>query len=140
MYRGSRLAASFLLFLTGAAATAVAIGVLPGTIGPGGPWAIVVVAVAFGIAHFFALVGVARARAWGRDLAVSLAEAGGGIAIAAIVVGMIGRVPAGSADGRGLAVWMLTMYALLGMSAGRVRLAGSSRRTQWPSPLLRVAA
>jgi hypothetical protein len=141
MYRGSRVAAAFLLFLTGTVSTALALGVVPGAVGSSGGWAVVVLAVAFAIVHFVALAGVARARGWGRDLAVSIAEAGGGIAIAALVAASIGRFPAGSADGRGLAIWMLALYALLGISAGRVRLSGWSRRSRWwPTPLLRVGA
>ena len=39
MYRGSRLAATFLLLLTGAPMAAIALGVLPGAIGSGGAYA-----------------------------------------------------------------------------------------------------
>lgn len=147
MYRGSRIAASFLLFLTGTAVGAVTLGVLPGAIGPTGPWLVVVLALALTIAHFVALVGVARGRAWGRDLAVSIAEAGGGLAIAALIAIATGADPlgpgaadAGRADRAGLAAWTLALYALLGIAAGRVRLSGWSRRSRWwPSPLLRIA-
>jgi hypothetical protein len=146
MYRGSRLAASFLLFLTGTAVAAVSLGVLPGAIGPDGPWVVVAMAVALAITHFVALAGVARGRAWGRDLAISLAEAGGGLAIAALIAIATGADPlgagagdAGRADRAGLAAWMLGLYALLGIAAGRVRLTGWSRRSRWwPAPLLRI--
>ena len=50
MYRGSRLAASFLLFLTGSAATAIGLGVAPAAVG--GAWPLALLAIVFGIAHF----------------------------------------------------------------------------------------
>jgi hypothetical protein len=147
MYRGSRLAASFLLLLTGSAVLAVGLGVLPGQLGAG-PWILVPVVVAAGVLHFVALVGMIRGRGWARDLSVSLAETGGGIGIAALVAMLLGANPfAGSplpgdaarADGLGLVVWMIGLYGLLGLSAGRIRFAGWSRRSAWwPAPLLRV--
>lgn len=151
MYRGSRLAASFLLVLTGSAVGAFGLGVLPRAIGPGGAWILVPIVVAFGIAHFVALAGIARGRAWGRDLAVSIAEAGGGVAIAALFAMLIGADPFSAtstlpaatarADGAGLLAWTVAMYGLLGLSAGRIRFAGWGRRSQWwPAPLLRVGA
>jgi hypothetical protein len=145
MYRGSRLAASFLLLLTGAPAAALAFGVLPGATGAGAAWVLVPLAVAFAVAHFVALVGVARGRSWGRTLAVSLAEAGGGLSFAAALAVLLGAGLFGAAADRatvfGLAAWMTAMYALLGISAGRIQLVGWSRRSQWwPTPLLRVAA
>jgi hypothetical protein len=145
MYRGSRLAASFLLILTGAPMTAMALGVLPGAMGAGGAWVVVPLAVAFGVAHFVALGGIARGKAWGRTLAVSLAEAGGGMSIAAAVAVLLGADILGAAGGRetalGLATWMTALYALLGVSAGRIRLSGWARRSRWwPAPLLRAAA
>ncbi|MGZ8515528.1 MAG: hypothetical protein ACXWXA_10855 [Candidatus Limnocylindrales bacterium] len=141
MYRGSRLAASFLLFLTGSAVGALSLGVVPAAIGPTGPWVLVALAHTHAIAPFVALGGVARGRAWGRDLAVSIAEAGGGIAIAALIALAMGPDPLGGgrADRAGLAAWMLGLYALLGIAAGRVRLTGWSRRSRWwPAPLLRI--
>jgi hypothetical protein len=142
MYRGSRLAASFLLFLTGSAVGALSLGVVPAAIGPAGPWVVVALAVALAIAHFVALVGVARGRAWGRDLAVSIAEVGGGIAIAVLIALAMATDPLGGgsrADRAGLAAWMLGLYALLGITAGRIRLTGWSRRSRWwPAPLLRI--
>lgn len=145
MYRGSRLVASFLLILTGAPMTALALGVLPGATFPGGAWVVVPLAVAFGVAHFVALGGMVVGRAWGRTLAVGLAEAGGGISIAAAIAVLLGADPLGAAGGPetglGLAAWMTAMYALLGISAGRIRLTGWARRSRWwPTPLLRVAA
>ena len=138
MYRGSRLAAGFLLFLTGTAVAIVSVGVLPGVIGPHGPWVAIALAMALAIAHFVALAGVARGRAWGRDLAVSLAEAAGGLAVAALIAMALGADPLRA--GAGFAAWMLSLYALLGIAAGRVRLTGWSRRSRWwPGPLLRIA-
>ena len=139
MYRGSRLVASFLLFLTGSAVTAFGLGVLPAAIGPGGAWILVPLVVAYGIAHFVALAGIARGRAWGRELAVSIAEAGGGIAIAGLFAILLGADP--FSVGAGLLAWNVAMYALLGLSAGRITFAGWRRRSNWwPSPLLRVGA
>ena len=117
MYRGSRLAASFLLVLTGSAVTAFGLGVLPEAIGTDGPWILVPLVVAFGIAHFVALVGIARARTWGRELAVSIAEAGGGIAIAGLSAIMLGANP--FSVGAGLLAWNVAM----------LRAARAERRT-----------
>jgi hypothetical protein len=149
MYRGSRLAASFLLVLTGSAATAAGLGVVPGLVGPNA-WPIAALAVAFGIAHFVALFGLARAREWGRTLAVTIAEIGGGLSFAGLFAIALGANPfAGSAlpaqqavaNGTGLVAWSLAMYLLLGISAGRVRFQGWSRRSAWwPTPLLGVGA
>ncbi|HET9344343.1 MAG TPA: hypothetical protein VFO05_01475 [Candidatus Limnocylindrales bacterium] len=147
MYRGSRLAASFLLFFTGSAATAIGLGVVPGLVGSGA-WPLAALAVTFGILHFVALFGIARAREWGRTLAVTIAEIGGGMSFAALFAIALGANPfAGShlpaqeavANGTGLVAWSLAMYLLLGISAGRVRFSGWQRRSAWwPTPLLRV--
>ena len=149
MYRGSRLAASFLLFLTGSAATAIGLGVVPGLVGSAA-WPLAALAVTFGILHFVALFGIARAREWGRTLAVTIAEIGGGVSFAALFAIALGANPcAGSAlpsqqavaNGTGLVAWSLAMYLLLGISAGRIRFEGWSRRSVgWPTPLLRVGA
>ena len=143
MYRGTRLAASFLLFLTGSATAALAIGVLPGAIGSTGLWIVVPLAVAFGIAHFAALVGVARGTSWGRSLGISVAESGGGLAFASIAAILLGADALSAGDVRtalGFSAWMLAMYGLLGVAVGRMRLIGWSRRSNWwPAPLLRVA-
>jgi hypothetical protein len=141
MYRGSRLAASFLLFLSGSAVTAFGLAVLPPAIASGGPWIVVPLVVAFGIAHFVALAGIVRGRGWGRELAVSIAEAGGGLSIAALVAILLGAASAGRATGIGLAVWTMAVYLLLGLSAGRIRLTGWRRRSfWWPAPLVREVA
>lgn len=151
MYRGSRLSASFLLFLTGSAVTAFGLGGLPRAIGPGGAWILVPIVVVSGIAHFVALAGIARGRAWGRELAVTIAEVGGGLAIAALFAMLLGAdpfsatspLPAATArdNGIGLLVWTAAMYTLLGLSAGRIDFAGWRRRSAWwPTPLLRVGA
>ena len=141
MYRGSRLAASFLLFLSGSAVTALGLTVLPPTIAARGPWILVPLVVAFGIAHFVALAGIVRGRRWGRELAVSIAEAGGGLSIAALVAMLLGGDSAGRATGLGFAVWTIAVYLLLGLSSGRIQLTGWRRRSSWwPAPLLREAA
>jgi hypothetical protein len=134
MYRGSRLAASFLLVLTGFAASAVALLVIPPAVGDGAArWAIPG-AIAFGIGHWAALVGVARGRDWGRNLAVFVAELGGGLAILGGVALLVGARPFGSdaAAGPGLVAWTAAVYALLGIAAGRVpvvaRLSPLERR------------
>jgi hypothetical protein len=146
MYRGSRLAASFLLFLTGSAATAIGFGVAPSA-GGIAPILVTLIAV-FGIAHFAALFGLARGREWGRQLAVTIAEIGGGFSFAAIVAIALGAhpfssaaVPVAQTNSLGLAAWSLAMYLLLGISAGRIRFEGWQRRSAWwPTPLLRVGA
>ena len=122
MYRGSRLAASFLLVLTGLAATAVAAFVLPPAVGEtGGRW-LTPVAIGFAILHLAALIGIARARDWGRNLAVFVAEIGGGVAILAAVAIVVGGHPFGNdaATGAGFVAWAAGVYALLGIAAGRV--------------------
>ena len=141
MYRGSRLAASFLLFLTGSAATAIGFGVAPAAVG--GAWPLALLAIVFGIAHFVALFGLARGREWGRQLAVTIAEIGGGVSFAALIAIAMGANPLGAStgNGAGLVAWSLAMYLLLGISAGRVRFDGWQRRSAWwPTPLLRIAA
>jgi hypothetical protein len=148
MYRGSRLAASFLLFLTGSAVTAIGFGVAPGAVG--GAWILTALVASFGIAHFVALFGIARAREWGRTLAVTIAEIGGGISFAGLVAIALGANPFANstlpaaqahANGTGLVAWMLAMYLLLGISAGRIRFEGWQRRSAWwPTPLLVAGA
>ncbi len=121
MYRGSRLAASFLLVLTGLAVSAIALFVLPQTAPASGPW-LVVVGIVAAILHFAALVGMARGRDWGRNLAVFVAELGGGVAILGAVALLTGAKPFGasSSTGVGLILWAAAVYALLGIAAGRV--------------------
>jgi hypothetical protein len=122
MYRGSRLAASFLLVLTGSAVLSVGLFILPSAVGRGAAWWIVPLGVAAGILHFAALVGISRGRDWGRTLAVLIAEFGGGIAILGAVALLTGAHPFGasSATGVGLLAWSLGVYALLGIAAGRI--------------------
>jgi len=122
MYRGSRLAASFLLVLTGLAVSAIALFVLPQTAAAtGAPW-LVVVGIVAAILHFAALVGIARGRDWGRNLAVFVAEFGGGVAFLGAVALLTGAKPFGasSSTGIGLILWTAAVYALLGIAAGRV--------------------
>ena len=126
MYRGSRLAASFLLVLTGLAASAVALLVIPPALGDGnGRWAIPV-AILFAVGHWAALVGVARGRDWGRNLAVFVAELACGIAILGGVGLLVGARPLGPdvATSAGLVAWSAAIYALLGITAGRVPVVG----------------
>ena len=134
MYRGSRLAASFLLVLTGLAASAAALFVVPPAFGGGGGRWLVPVAIVFAIGHWAALVGVVRGRDWGRNLAVFVAELGGGLAILGAVALLTGARPFGAdaAAGPGLVAWGAAVYALLGVAAGRVpvvaRLGALERR------------
>ncbi|HEY8438455.1 MAG TPA: hypothetical protein VIK65_07555 [Candidatus Limnocylindrales bacterium] len=122
MFRGSRLAASFLLVLTGLAAAATALFVVPPAAARGLAWPIVPLAIAAAVLHFVALGGVVRGRDWGRDLAVLIAETGGGLAILGGVAVLTGARPFGddAATGVGLLAWSAAMYALLGIAAGRV--------------------
>lgn len=126
MYRGSRLAASFLLVLTGFAASAIALFVLPPALGGTPARWLVPVAVVVAVLHFAALVGLARGRDWGRNLAVFVAEIGGGVAILGIVALAVGAKPFGadSATGLGVVAWAAGVYALLGIAAGRVPVVG----------------
>ncbi len=134
MYRGSRLAASFLLVLTGFATSAIALFVVPAAFDAGaGRW-LIPVAIVFAVGHWAALVGVARGRDWGRNLAVFVAELGGGLAILGAVALLTGARPFGTdaAAGPGLVAWSVAVYALLGIAAGRVpvlaRLGALERR------------
>ena len=134
MYRGSRLAASFLLALTGLAVSAIALFVVPPAFGAGaGRW-LIPLAIAFAIGHWVALAGVARGRDWGRNLAVFVSELGGGLAILGAVALLTGARPFGpdAAAGPGLVAWAGAVYALLGIAAGRVpvvaRLSPIERR------------
>jgi hypothetical protein len=122
MYRGSRLAASFLLVLTGLMTLALGLFVVPAAVGAtGARWATPIV-LFFAILHFAALVGVYRGRDWGRNLAVFVAEMGGGVAILGAVALVTGAHPFGadSATGAGLLAWTAGVYALLGIAAGRI--------------------
>lgn len=121
MYRGSRLAASFLLVLTGGPAIALAAFVLPGLVGGAG-WVLVPLAAVAAAAHLVALVGIARNRGWGRGLALGLAEIGGGLAIVGLVVAATGAPVLGAVrpETIGFLAWTVGLYALLGIAAGRV--------------------
>jgi len=122
MYRGSRLAASFLLVLTGLAAFAVGLLVLPPVVGATSARWLTPMVIAFAVLHFAALVGIYRARDWGRNLAVFVAELGGGVAILGAISILTGARPFGgdSATGLGLIAWSAGIYALLGIAAGRI--------------------
>src|SRR3954471_9584329 len=100
MYRGSRLAASFLLVLTGLAATATGLFVVPQADG-GGPL-LTTLAIGFAVLHLAALVGIVWGRDWGRTSAVLVAEIGGGLAILAAVALATGARPFGSSSGTGI--------------------------------------
>ena len=148
MYRGSRLAASFLLVLTGSAATAAGLGVVP----PARRAERLADRRARRRVRNRPLRRAVRARPGprvGPDLAVTIAEIGGGLSFAGLFAIALGANPfAGSAlpaqqavaNGTGLVAWTLAMYLLLGISAGRVRFQGWSRRSAWwPTPLLGCA-
>ena len=122
MYRGSRLAASLLLVMTGLAVSAIALFVVPPAAAAiGAPW-LVAVGIFAAVLHFVAVVGIVRGRDWGRDLAVFVAEIGGGVAILGAVAQLTGAKPFGAsaATGVGLILWAAGVYALLGIAAGRV--------------------
>ena len=144
MYRGSRLAASFLLVLTGASVAAFALSVLPGRL-TGGAWVAVPVAISFAVAHFAALIGLSRGKAWARTLGITIAEVGGGLSFAAVFAVALGADvgPAGESQATIAALfgWFTAMYALLGVCVGRIQLTGWARRSHWwPTPLLRSAS
>ena len=122
MYRGSRLAASFLLVITGLAATAAALFVVPPAVSRGVAWWLVPAGIAGAVLHFIALAGIARRRDWGRNLAVFVAELGGGFAFVGAIAIVVGARPFGADTGTGLGLmaWTAAMYVLLGIAAGRV--------------------
>jgi hypothetical protein len=122
MYRGSRFAASFLLVTTGLAATAAALFVVPPAVSRGVAWWLVPAGIAGAVLHFIALAGIARRRDWGRNLAVFVAELGGGFAFVGAIAIVVGARPFGADTGTGLGLmaWTAAMYVLLGIAAGRV--------------------
>jgi hypothetical protein len=126
MFRGSRLAASFLLVLTGLVATAGAVFVVPAAAAHGATWWLVPAGIGGALAHFIALAGIARRRDWGRNLAVFVAELGGGFAFVGAIAIVVGARPfaADTGTGLGLIGWTFATYVLLGIAAGRVPVVG----------------
>ena len=136
MDRGSRLAASFLLLVTGFAVSAVALFVAPKATGsPLGIW-LAPAAIVFALGHWVALVGVVRSREWGRATAAFVAELGGGLAILAAVALLTGARTFGAAwsAAQAFAAWVGFVYALIGIAAGHIQVRvpvsghGRSRR------------
>ena len=88
----------------------------------------------FAIGHWAAIVGLAGRRDWGRNLAVFVAELGGGLAILGAVALLDGARPFGAARRPGpvSSPGAPRVYALLGIAAGRVpvlaRLSPIERR------------
>jgi peptidoglycan/LPS O-acetylase OafA/YrhL len=134
MYRGSRLAASFLLVLTGLASSVIALLVVPNVAGESAARWGFPVAIAFAIGHWVALAGIAQGRDWGRSVAVLVGELGGGLSILAGVALLVEATQFGSdaAAGPGLVAWTAAIYTLLAIAAGRVpvlaRLSPLERR------------
>lgn len=120
MYRGSRLAAILLLFLTGTIVLSIGLLIAPGHVAP----ATTMLVIAFGVTHFVAIVGLARGRAWAGRLGLIVAEIGGGVAMVGIFAIVIGvpRLEAGvvTTDAPGLLAWMAGLYILTALSVGRV--------------------
>jgi len=87
--RGTRGFAAFVLFLTAWIVLAIALFVLPSsTIGHETLVVLVPLGIAFGLAHFVALAGVLRRRAWSVPLTLYLTAIG--LGMAAFVVLLVG--------------------------------------------------
>ena len=133
MYRGSRLAASFLLILTGFAAGAVALFVVPPAATGAAGW-LIPVGLAFAIGHWAALVGISGPATGAATWPSSSPSSAAGWRSSGPSRSLTGAHPfgAGSAAGPGLVAWGAALYTLLGIVAGRVpvvaRLSPIERR------------
>ena len=121
--RGSRGFAAIVTALAGFVVLAVGLFVLPAT---GldqavGSW-LTVLAVAFGVGHFIAVVGLLRTRRWGAHLVGYLAAIGIGVAAFGLLATITGLDPfsatsplpstAARAQGIGLLVWMIGLWVV----------------------------
>ena len=141
--RGSRGFAAIVTGLAGFVVLAVGLFVLPasGVDQVVGQW-LTLVAVAFGVAHVIAVVGLLRTRRWGAHLVGYLAAIGIGVAAFGILATITGLDPfsatsplpstAARAQGVGLLVWMIGLwlvaarYAFRGFPAQPEALVGRS--------------
>lgn len=128
--RGTRGFAAFLTALAGFVVLGVGAFVLPTTSLDRIAMAwLVPAAVAFGIAHFVAVVGLIRRSSWSAALTGYLAAIGIGVAAYGLLVTLTGLDPFGAtsslpgdqarAEGVGLLLWMIGLWALAARFAAR---------------------
>ena len=119
--RGTR---GFAAIVTGLAGFVVlAAGLAPAASGAVDPtvrsW-LVILAIAFAVAHLVAVVGLVRARPWSTRLVGYLAAVGIGVSAYVLLVTLTGLDPVGAtsalpegqarAEGLGLAIWMIGLW------------------------------
>ena len=119
--RGTRGFAAFVTAIAGFVSLAVGAVVLPTTSLDriALSW-LIPLAIAFGIAHFVAVVGLVRNRAWSARLTGYLAAIGIGVAAYGLLVTLVGLDPFGAtsslpatdarAEGLGLMIWMIGLW------------------------------
>ena len=114
-HRGTRGFAAFLTILNGFAVLAFGVAVVPyaeiGTLGA----SLSIVAIAVGLAHFVAVYGLIRGRAWSGTLVAYLAAAGIGASVfAMLLIARAGESILGAGDLTALAyfAWMIGMWAI----------------------------
>ena len=128
--RGTRGFAAVVLFLTGLIVSGVTLFVLPSTALTAGVLTILIpLAVAFSVAHFVAVYGLIRRRAWSAPLTLYLVAIGLGLAAFGCLLLVTGLDPFGRPDadaalqGRvqivGLLVWLIGSWIVAGRFAVR---------------------
>jgi hypothetical protein len=130
--RGTRGFAAFVTALNGFAVLGLGAFVLPATDLP--DWAMawaVGLAVAAGILHLVAVVGLIRARRWARDLVGYLAAAGIGVAVFGLLMVARAQLPLGGPDMAstiGFFIWMIGTWAVAARFAFRAFAMPASAR------------
>jgi hypothetical protein len=121
--RGTRGFAAFVVGLAGFVVLGVGAVVLPTTaLGSLALSWLVPLTVAFGIAHFVAVYGLIRRRAWSAALTGYLAAIGVGVAVYGLMLTLTGADPFGAtsslssdrawAQGLGLLIWMIGLWVV----------------------------
>jgi uncharacterized membrane protein YagU involved in acid resistance len=128
--RGTRGFAAFVTVIAGLVSLAVGAVVLPATsLDPVVLNWLIPLAIAFGIAHFVAVVGLVRNRRWAARLTGYLSAIGIGLAAYGLLVTLTGLDPFGAtsslpahearAEGLGLMVWMIGLWLVAARFAFR---------------------
>jgi len=121
--RGTRAFAALVTGLAGAVVLAVGVVVVPSmSLGEDAFAWLVLLTVAFGIAHVVAVVGLIWHRAWSGRLVGYLAASGIGVAAYGLLLSLTGADPFGAtsrlpsarawAEGVGLLIWMIGLWAV----------------------------
>jgi uncharacterized membrane protein YagU involved in acid resistance len=128
--RGTRGFGAFVTAIAGFVSLAVGTVVLPATSLDriALSW-LIPLTIAFGIAHFVAVIGLVRGRAWSARLTGYLAAIGIGVAAYGLLVTLTGLDPFGAssslpanearAEGLGLMVWMIGLWLVAARFAVR---------------------